>query len=63
LQPSEKTALGALYDAYKEWADNACQDVAGKKIFRNIMRQKCYAQSKGGGVRFWKGIKLASDQQ
>ena len=63
LQASEKTALGALYDAYKDWADNACQDVVGKKIFGNLMRQKGYSQSKSGGVRYWNGIKLLSDNE
>ena len=60
LQASEKTALGTLYDAYKEWAANTCQDVVGKKIFGTLMKQKGYSQSKIGSVRSWNGIKLAA---
>jgi putative DNA primase/helicase len=55
---SKKAALGKLYDEYKKWADKACQDVVGKKMFGNLMRQKGYSQSKSGGVRYWNGIKL-----
>jgi putative DNA primase/helicase len=61
LQTSEKTALGVLYDAYKKWADNACQDVVGKKILGNLMRQKGYSQSNRGGMRFWNDIKLNTE--
>jgi putative DNA primase/helicase len=61
LAANEKVSLRDLYDAYKEWADNACQDVVGKKIFGNLMRQKGYSQSKSNGVRKWKGIKLNPD--
>lgn len=58
LTADNKTALAALYDVYKKWADDACQDVLGKKTFGNLMRQKGFIQSKSGGVRFWNGIEL-----
>jgi putative DNA primase/helicase len=61
-QASEKVPLGALYDAYKEWADGACQDAMGKKTFGNLMRQKGYSQTKSGGVRYWGGLKLNQDE-
>ena len=62
LQGSDKTPLGTLYAAYTEWAGNACQDAVGKKIFGNLMRQKGYTQSKSGGVRYWAGIKLTTEE-
>ncbi|MBC2732881.1 MAG: hypothetical protein HF981_00805 [Desulfobacteraceae bacterium] len=58
LRAREKTSLANLYVAYREWADNACQDAVGKKIFGNLMRQKGFSQSKSDGVRYWNGIKL-----
>lgn len=58
LNATEKTTLGDLYDAYTEWANKACQDAVGKKIFGNLMRQKDFKQSKSNGARYWQGIKL-----
>jgi putative DNA primase/helicase len=58
FQSSKTTALGALYDAYKEWAADTCQEVVGKKIFGNLMLQKGYSKTKSNGARIWKGIKL-----
>ena len=57
-QSSERTPVGNLYEAYKEWSDHACQETVGKKIFGNLMRQKGFTQSKSDSVRYWNGIKL-----
>ena len=58
IQSSEKTAVGELYEAFKIWADLACQETVGKKIFGNLMRQKGFTQSKSGSIRYWNAIKL-----
>jgi putative DNA primase/helicase len=58
IQSSEKIAVGKLYEAFKIWADLACQETVGKKIFGNLMRQKGFTQSKSGSIRYWNGIKL-----
>jgi putative DNA primase/helicase len=63
LQGSEKVPLGLLFEAYKDWAEKACQDPVGKKIFGNLLRQKGYTQAKSGGVRYWNGLMLKSNQQ
>ena len=57
-QSSEKGAVGDLYEAYKKWSDDVCQETVGKKIFGNLMRQKGFTQSKSGSNRYWNGIKL-----
>jgi putative DNA primase/helicase len=62
-QSSDKVPVGDLYDSYKEWSDLACQETVGKKIFGNLMRQKGYAQTKSGSVRYWSGIKLNSEEK
>ena len=55
----KKAALGKLYDAYKEWSDNACQDIVGKKMFGNLMRQKgIHSVQERLRERYWNGIKL-----
>ena len=63
LDASSRVTLGELYEAYRGWTDEACQDPAGKKIFGNLMRQKGFAQSKSGSSRYWEGIKLAELKQ
>ena len=56
----EKLPLGEAFDAYKRWADNACQDTVGKRTFGDLMRQRGFAQAKTNGIRFWKGVGLHS---
>jgi len=60
-QSSEKVAVGDLYEAYKKWSDDVCQETAGKKIFGNLMRQKGFIQSKSGSIRYWNFIKLNAE--
>jgi putative DNA primase/helicase len=58
IGPSQKVPLGDLFEAFREWCGQACQDVLGKKMFGNLMRQKGFSQSKNDGVGFWKGLSL-----
>jgi putative DNA primase/helicase len=60
-QSSEQVPLGALYEAFKKWTDDACQETVGKKIFGNLMRQKGFMQSKSGSKRYWNGIRLNTE--
>jgi putative DNA primase/helicase len=61
-QSSDKVAVGDLYEDYKKWSDDACQETVGKKIFGNLMRQKGFTQSKSGNMRYWNGIKLNPEE-
>jgi putative DNA primase/helicase len=58
MDSSQKVPLGQLFEAFRTWCSEACQDVLGKKVFGNLMRQKGFSQSKNDGVRFWKGLSL-----
>jgi putative DNA primase/helicase len=55
---AKRVPVGDLYDAYKDWSQAACQDVVGKKVFGDLMRQKSYGQIKSGSTRFWKGLEV-----
>ncbi|MFH2099192.1 MAG: phage/plasmid primase, P4 family, partial [Pseudomonadota bacterium] len=54
----QRVPLGEAYKAYKEWADDACQDPVGKRTFGDLMRQRGFTQVKSNGIRFWTGIGL-----
>ncbi len=62
LSTEDKVAVGDLYEVYKKWSDDTCQERVGKKIFGNLMRQKEYTQSKSGSMRYWEKIKLNSEE-
>lgn len=57
-QPSEKVAVGAMYEAYVKWSDEVCQDTVGKKIFGKLMMQKGFRQSKSNVTRYWNCITI-----
>jgi len=58
VEPSQKAALGQLFEAFRNWSNQACQDFVGKKAFGNLMRQKGFRQSKSGNVRYWDGVNI-----
>ena len=53
-----RVPVGELYVKFGSWSESACQDVLGKKIFGNLMRQKGFTQVKSGDVRYWSGISV-----
>jgi len=58
LKAELKIPLADLYSNYRRWSELSCQEIMGKKVFGNLMRQKGFSQAKSGGIRYWKGILL-----
>ena len=56
IGPGNKISLADAYSGYAQWADQVCQDAIGKNAFGNLMKQRGFAQSKSGGVRYWIGL-------
>ncbi len=57
VDPAHSVPLGAIYNAYTEWAVNACIDPVKKHMFSTLMMQKGFPK-KHSGERKWLGIKL-----
>ncbi len=55
--PDVSTPLGALYEAYRQWAKGSLVEPASLHLFGTLMGQKGFKKAKSGTWR-WKGVAL-----
>ncbi|MEY4582144.1 MAG: hypothetical protein RL701_6847, partial [Pseudomonadota bacterium] len=56
-----KTRSGALYQAYKKWAEAEGEEVLAQGQFGTRLRSLGFTPDRGNTGRFWRGVAFASD--
>ena len=52
-----------MFSAYESWCEKNSEDKLSKKLFGVKMAERGMDDYKSGSVRFWKGIRLKTDQE